>query len=45
MDDIAEIFSIQRLAMLPLVPGGILGLDGLEQAAADNAGALCAITG
>jgi arsenite-transporting ATPase len=43
-DAIAGIFSIQRLSMLPLVPGGILGLSGLTQAASDNAGALCAVT-
>jgi len=41
--DIAEIFSTQRLAMLPLVSGGILGLSGLEQAVADNTDALCSI--
>ncbi|WP_155306784.1 ArsA family ATPase [Desulfosarcina widdelii] len=42
-DDIAEIFPTERLSMLPLVPGGILGLEGLEQVVAGNAGALCSI--
>jgi len=43
-DDIAETFSTQRLSMLPMIPGGILGLSGLTQAAADSARTLCAIT-
>ncbi|BBO78103.1 hypothetical protein DSCW_55200 [Desulfosarcina widdelii] len=43
-DDIAEIFSTQRLSKRLLVPGGILGLSGLTHAAADGPGAFCSIT-